>query len=138
MMTIRPGIRTAAAISDLDNDGFKEMIVGNFSGGLTYYKGIDAPPVSGLNEHQIEGPVIRIFPNPTGDFLFCLVSGNPAFETCNFEIFDISERIVKRGTLNMNTRQSIPVKGLNPGVYLLRIMSPDGKFRPATERFVKY
>lgn len=62
-INIDQGIRTGATIGELNADGIPELIAGNYSGGLHYYKGIDQPPVAGNNEqrscHQLE-----IYPNP--------------------------------------------------------------------------
>ena len=37
---VKTGIRASAAIADLNNDGYPDIIIGNYAGGLNYFKGI--------------------------------------------------------------------------------------------------
>ncbi|MDR0368891.1 MAG: VCBS repeat-containing protein, partial [Bacteroidales bacterium] len=40
---VREGIRSSVAVGDLNNDGYLDMMTGNFAGGLSYYKGVTPP-----------------------------------------------------------------------------------------------
>ncbi|HRS53482.1 MAG TPA: VCBS repeat-containing protein, partial [Bacteroidales bacterium] len=42
---IKKGSRVGVAVSDLNNDGYIDMIIGNLSGGVSYYKGINPPQI---------------------------------------------------------------------------------------------
>ena len=59
------GIRSSVAVHDLNNDGYFDMIMGNYSGGLGFYLGVD-PPLIGISENEYEDIFeIDIYPNPT-------------------------------------------------------------------------
>ncbi|MFH1118358.1 MAG: T9SS type A sorting domain-containing protein [Bacteroidota bacterium] len=62
-MYITEGIRTSPAWKDLDNDGFPELAVGNYSGGITLFKGITPGP-SGFEVPGHDSGEIFIVPNP--------------------------------------------------------------------------
>jgi hypothetical protein len=75
---IRDGMRSSSAVFDLNNDGYFDMITGNYSGGLTYYKGIKPQPYDAIDDFkEITKSNIRIYPNP-------------AKNSINIEIYDIS------------------------------------------------
>ena len=60
-MEIDPGIRTAAAIHDLDQDGYLDLIAGNYSGGLNYFAGAEQPGVIGIRNNEFSVSQIRIY-----------------------------------------------------------------------------
>lgn len=58
------GIRTSASFWDINDDGFQDMIAGNYSGGVTMYKGITPGPI-GISEFMPgKEPQMTIIPNP--------------------------------------------------------------------------
>jgi len=61
------GIYSSVAVDNLNNDGYLDMIMGNYSGGLGYYKGVD-PPMIGINE-RVTDLRIDIFPNPANSII---------------------------------------------------------------------
>lgn len=64
---IHDGIRSAPALADINEDGYMDLIVGNYSGGLTYYQG-KTPSPFGINFNSTEGNCsIEVFPNPSSD-----------------------------------------------------------------------
>ena len=63
---LRPGYRTSAAIADLNTDGYLDLAVGNWSGGLELYSTALQPPVTMDIDEASRGPVaLNIFPNPS-------------------------------------------------------------------------
>lgn len=61
-MPRRFGMRSAASLADLDNDGRLDIIVGNFSGGLQLYNAV-VPVNFSLEEIEFEED-LSIYPNP--------------------------------------------------------------------------
>ena len=62
-MYIEEGIRTAPAWADLNNDGYPELAVGNYSGGVTLFKGTPPGP-SGIGQTGSDNGKLLIRPNP--------------------------------------------------------------------------
>jgi hypothetical protein len=65
LMTINDGIYSGVAAHDFNGDGYMDMVLGNFSGGFTYYKGILPEGYVGIDESTpVEVSEISLFPNP--------------------------------------------------------------------------
>jgi hypothetical protein len=111
------GIRTGAAIAELNGDDDLELIVGNYSGGLNYFKGIDQPPVSGINSPGKRAKLV-LFPNPAYDQLR-IISQYDALEHI-VEVFDVYGRRVMH-VQRPRTNLPLDVSGLDAGIYFLRI-----------------
>ena len=59
---ITEGIRAAATIADMDADGIPDLFVGNWAGGVSYFKGIEPTEIK-ITEIQRDN--IIVVPNPT-------------------------------------------------------------------------
>ena len=67
---IRKGYRTSAAIADLNGDGYLELAVGNWSGGLELYSTELNPEVTmEIQDIPYASPSLTIFPNPARDYI---------------------------------------------------------------------
>ncbi|MEI6764139.1 MAG: T9SS type A sorting domain-containing protein [Bacteroidota bacterium] len=65
---IKDGIRSSVAVADLNNDGFPDLITGNFSGGVTYYAGRTSEPYSFVDNEPPSGAnIFTLFPNPASN-----------------------------------------------------------------------
>lgn len=64
-MYLFEGIRTSPAVADLNNDGFVDLAIGNYSGGITLFKG-KTPGPFGINKNDSAKQVLSIYPNPSG------------------------------------------------------------------------
>ncbi len=62
-MFITEGIRTAPAWADLNNDGFPDLAIGNYSGGITLFKGTPPGPAGIIGVDKIHGK-LNVSPNP--------------------------------------------------------------------------
>ena len=64
-MYLTEGIRTSPAVADLNHDGFVDLAIGNYSGGITLFKG-KTPDPFGINGNGPAKQVFSIYPNPSG------------------------------------------------------------------------
>jgi uncharacterized delta-60 repeat protein len=108
------GIYQATAISNGETSFSQELI-------------ITVEDCTGLNE--INNSTISVYPNPTTSFLNFSI---PNIQSTNYQIFDISGRIVLSSSIH--NQEAIDVSGLLSGLYLIQLKS-DGFNRQM--RFVK-
>ena len=128
------GIRTAAAIADISNNGQPEMIAGNFSGGLEYFNGnADVSPGIVLHPKNKKG-IIKIFPNPAGQQISFRLDAYE-HDIRSASILNINGKTVIRDIRinNKNQIHTIDIAGLSNGVYLLKVI---GKTSIFTGRFL--
>jgi hypothetical protein len=116
------GYRTSAAIADLNDDDYLDLMTGNFSGGLNYYSTSLHPEVSMETPEEVlpPGPGLEIYPNPASGRIYLKHSGNlEGF--LDYMIYDITGRLRMQGQQDMAPGGSIDVSVLPPGIYLLKL-----------------
>lgn len=121
---IDEGLRSAVAIGDLDTDEYPDMLVGNYSGGINYYKG-STPPPAGILAKPTNKPEIRIFPNPANDFITIEAPENSSIAFTAIRILDFLGN-EKKSTFDRSNR--FYVGNLPEGIYLLQLWldTPNG------------
>lgn len=112
---ISEGIRTAPALADINADGFIDLAIGNYAGGMTLFKGRTPGPF-GIDEHTNSVPQMNIFPNPTkGKFHIRL---NMPGEW-SVRIVDTQGRIVKQKQINKATEVVFNAEIFVSGLYYI-------------------
>ncbi len=116
------GYRSAPSLADLDQDGFPELITGNFSGGLEYFSLHDGTPVSGIHDYELtDNQCIKIYPNPASGKINIDIPQNwnaknveiSMINCIGNEVFNFSGDISNDFYINTVTFPS--------GIYILRI-----------------
>ncbi len=124
------GYRTAPAFAQLDiaKDNLYEMVVGNYRGGLTFYK-TDLEQITVGVEPEFETINFSLSPNPTAGDFSMTISRKGQLSIFNSIGQLISTKVVESGThsLSLNDEAS--------GVYFLRFDLPKGG--SFTRRLVK-
>jgi len=117
------GIRTAATIADISNDGKLEMIAGNYSGGLEYFNGT-AEVSPGISEKIKTGKNhLKIFPNPAQTQISFRLN-NEKNNIHSATITNINGQIVL-DNINLSKQNqifTIDISRLNNGVYILKVV----------------
>ncbi len=118
------GQRNAAALYDLDGDGYREMILGNTSGGVRYFKGVKyiaQPPISVVENSK--NTSLKIYPNPAKETI-TINWENEDLEKLNVKIYNLSGMIIIEK--DVRNRDVISIATLNSGLYILQL-SKGGK-----------
>ncbi len=128
---IRDGIRTSASVSDLNYDGFPDLAVGNYSGGITLHRGT-LPGPSGIVENEYGRQSMEIHPNPASSILNINMpdEGNWEISIINFagQIISTTQFTGKQVQLDINKMRS--------GLYLIVASQKFISKRIITEKFI--
>ena len=117
------------SITDIDNDGYLDLLVGNARGGIGLYS--QNPIYNDIEFVEQTSPKINIYPNPTDHFLHIeIASSNPMTIT----IYDVLGRLQKTEVITDLNDISVDVSALETGLYFCEIVGDDGRF---VERFFR-
>ena len=110
---INQGRKVTCSLSDIDNDGYYEMVVGNERGGLAFYNTIFKTPTISSSENQLSSSqTITIYPNPAHELVY--IQGSEIQE--HIHLFD--QNGVSVGLLKNNEWNDI--KKLPSGTYFIK------------------
>lgn len=127
---IYQGQETAPDMADIDNDGYFEMVVGNFRGGLAFYETDYVSDMSINVEETISSTLdYDIIPNPTRDKVTFQYDNAEA--DIEIGLMDTAGRWLR----DMKKGRSIQMDNLPEGVYILMINVDDHQI---IEKVVKY
>jgi hypothetical protein len=116
------GGRITESVTDLNNDGLADMVIGNYAGGVSLFYGDNS---IGMNETHAQ-PVFSIFPNPlqgSHDVFRVDCTNFPAAET--ILIYDCSGKIIHEEKI-ASEQTTILLPGLSPGLYLCVVKGRNG------------
>jgi len=116
------GIRTGATLNDLNNDGYYDLIVGNYSGGLNFYPGAEPPGVSNISRQENFNFVLLLFPNPARDFINVSVKGNELSSHIHINLYNLMSKKVDSRSFSSNSIYELDVIQLRIGVYICELI----------------
>ncbi len=114
------GTRTAPFGADINNDGFLDLIVGNYQGGVSFYKGVS----SIITVHDINSSYLWSFdayPNPANNSLNIRIN-NIEKNIYTIEIYDILGQLVFSDVIKENN-YSINTEAFSQGVFVCKVTS---------------
>ena len=118
----RFGMRSAAALGDLNHDGRLEVVVGNFAGGLQLFNAMIPVNNLGISECHDDDQV-SIFPNPVSSQLHIVTNGD-VIKTVT--VMDLYGRQLKVQPAD-GREAEVEVASLRSGVYLLGLELERGR-----------
>ncbi len=122
---IKDGTRSGVAVADLDADGYLDMVLGNFAGGLTYYKGIQPYGFVGIGEAEADEAVnFSIYPNPVSGKLYINVSDQKAGRI-KVEVFDVVGQKILAKEFNNTAVAELDLQTYRIGFYVCRLQTID-------------
>ncbi|MCB0401101.1 MAG: T9SS type A sorting domain-containing protein [Flavobacteriales bacterium] len=119
-LNIWEGSQTAIHGNDLDNDGTIDLLIGNYSGGVAFYKGDKPTAIDDIP--QLEE--ILLYPNPAYQTLNIDVRNN-SLNQARLELIDLLGKSILETTLH-SSRISLNISDLAHGVYLLKFSNEQG------------
>lgn len=109
------GIRSIIAATDIDNDGLTDIVIGNYTGGVTFFKGGNTfnPPI-GIVERPT-GLDLNLYPNPANATLNIGYKG----KKLSIDVYDLAGTKVLSTQLSSAGVSSISTAELAEGFYIL-------------------
>lgn len=126
------GERSAIAGADINNDGHTDFVIGNYCGGLTYFKGDTtfAPPAA-INEPSVIE--FKIYPNPANHLLNLEFGESIASNSMMVEIFNLAGQKLQSQQITPNGVVRIDIANLADGFYVLKATTGSAS---TTKKFV--
>lgn len=112
---IDDGARTGLALHDFTGDGELDMVIGNFRGGLSFWR---SDEVSTVATETPRAPAFTLYPNPANTSVEAVVD-TPLPAAAQWVLRDGLGRIVMVEAVR-GLRTMIPLEGLAEGIYLVR------------------
>ncbi len=107
------GERSVPALADFDRDGRPDLVLGNFAGGMVYFRGL--PGTTSWMDWQPESSSIAVVPNPAGQCFSIRLTGH---DQVRCSVYDHFGRERWRGTAGVNPQ---PIcLDLPPGIYTIK------------------
>ena len=115
------GMYAGVAIADINHDGYQDLIVGNYAGGLTFYKGIIPPAANlGIESHsEPDSTQILIYPNPANDYFNLEIKNSWQTSINQVELLDLFGNTLYQMSFDKNT--VVNTYGISPGLYIIRL-----------------
>ncbi|MBL7896280.1 MAG: T9SS type A sorting domain-containing protein [Bacteroidia bacterium] len=109
------------SFADIDNDGDKDLMCGDYDGNLNYFERLNA---TGIKSQELsEATSLHVFPNPAVESF--TISGPWSEFITSVEIIDVTGKVCAQH--NGNSKQ-ISVKELAQGVYTVKITHENGSY----------
>jgi len=115
------GKRTSVARYDLNNDGLADMIIGNYRGGISYFKG----DLSSGIQDPIKKKTYSIYPNPSSSSLTISFDKTQSYD---IRIFNQIGQLIKSFATVNQTKFLIDVQDFPNGQYIIQIENKDERF----------
>lgn len=114
---INDGPRSALQYIDVNGDAKRDLFVGNYAGGLSFYSSKYPIGISEFSNQENSG--IVVYPNPAKEFVEIKSEGNFA-EKISVEVFDVVGKLIQSNTVH-SAKLRMSTHDLNQGVYFFRI-----------------
>jgi hypothetical protein len=118
------GYRSSPSIADLDQDGYPELITGNFSGGLNYFSKNAASTVNQIPNTRYTNTICHefiIFPNPANKVINIRCDNFDYRETWEISLYNDLGLKLMQYSCPASDIQSIHLDSFPAGIYLLKI-----------------
>lgn len=135
---IDEGMRTTPCLYDFNSDGYLDMIIGNYCGGLSYFSGALGLNI-GIEELSKNNLDFSIFPNPAQNEINLNLSEFISYNKIEVNLYDLVGRKLFTKQIESSISYKVPIAALESGVYLVEIKgyTKNGKTISNTKKLIK-
>ncbi len=120
------GIRSGVAIEDINGDLYPDLFLGNYSGGLTFYKGTTPPALNvGVVDFQSKNNSHILKPNPAKDFVHIELKNDT--ENSTYKKVIVYNQLMQKMDVEV-LENTLYIKHLPTGVYFVKIVNQNNEF----------
>ncbi|MCE9539633.1 MAG: T9SS type A sorting domain-containing protein, partial [Bacteroidetes bacterium] len=112
------GTRTAPNGADINNDGYMDLVVGNYQGGVSFYKGQSSPSSVTYPYNFIQW-YFDLFPNPA-DNTINLKIRNDNNSSYSLDLYTIMGQLISSQEI-INNSILLNTQGLAQGIYICKV-----------------
>lgn len=112
------GTHTAPNGADINNDGYMDMIVGNYEGGVSYYKGVSTPSSVPVINNIIEWN-FDLFPNPVNNTVTIVIRSD-FNNSYALDLYSIMGQLITSQKIINNTA-TLNTQNLAQGIYICKV-----------------
>jgi hypothetical protein len=116
---LNEGKRTTVARFDLNNDGLPDLLIGNYRGGLSFFKGDTESDIS----ETLKTEHFKLFPNPVSDIVYLQFDDN---KTRTISFYNKLGQIIYMVENYSESEFSLNVNDWNNGQYIVRVNDGTG------------
>ena len=132
-MDIWQGTRTSPFGADINNDGYMDLIVGNYQGGVSFYKGVGT--LSTIESNDIHHFNINLFPNPANDNITLKIMNDYLAEYI-VDLYNMMGQLIISQKTSSNSL-SINTQKLSQGIYICKVSEVTNSGTGQTQTLIK-
>ncbi|MFM9946658.1 MAG: T9SS type A sorting domain-containing protein, partial [Saprospiraceae bacterium] len=126
----KAGNQTHLDFADIDADGWLDVVVGNFSGGISVFRTDIEAVLVDTEAPELETTRISVFPNPASGEFSLQLKVNETGEK-QFLLYDAAGRLLAKSIQGDNLWR-INVEAFSAGIYFVKVISRQGVFSTTT------
>ena len=113
------GVRSSVSGTDLNNDNLMDIVIGNYTGGVSYYKGDTTGITTGISKPEIQNIDALLFPNPCNENT-TLNFSEPLKSNAVADIYNITGQHIFSAQLQKGqTNLTVNTNVFSSGIYVL-------------------
>jgi hypothetical protein len=130
------GTHTSPTGADIDNDGYMDLIVGNYEGGVSYYKGgpTDVASVDNIDNSIHWG--FNLFPNPANNSITVKVNNDNGNSSYTVDLYTVLGQLVVSQKI-INNSITLNTQNLSQGIYICKVSETNASRTITTGDLIK-